>query len=792
MIKRSLRFVHWVLYALFFLMPLTFLPWTTSVFEMPKQYVLVVFTSAVFILWIGSMVVHKRLQVQASVFNLLPGLYLIATIISGCLGIFWYQSWFGHVSLEYTSLLSLGSLTVLFYVLMNVAQEISVRLRLMYALLISGALSSVLCVLNVLGMFHLPFVVAKESGFNTIGTINGFIGFMMVLMIMGLSLWLVDKKGEGQFLPKGILGWGIRCAIVVLSLATLMVSIGVDFWLFWVVQCVALVFVCAPVFIKPKTFVHHKRLILPCVIAFVSLVFLFVSTPTRFGLPLVVSPSYATSWHIAKQTLGSGVKPFLFGSGPGTFSFQYDLYKPLAVNQTLFWNSHFDRAKSHVFTLLTTTGVIPTLLWVVLFFALAFGGLRVLLRERDLDQWRITYSLFVPFLVILLLHLFYASNGTSLFLLFTLGGLLASVLAKKSVESRFDHSPRFGLVCSFFLVAVVIGSGVILLFLSQRLLAERAFFQARAFGEQGEPVELILEKMQRAVQLNPFSDRYQRNLSAALLAKTKEFVRTQDVANDQAARERVEQWVQTSVAAAAESTQLSPTNVENWSHRGNVYRDLLFIAQDADQFALATYQRAMEREPINPRYPTQFARVLLELSERSRASAQALSQKETPEYQAFLKTEQEQLSQAKSILEKAIEKKNDYLPAHYYLAAVYERQGEGAEALARLSALSVARPSDVGIGLEYALLLLRQEKDQEAISVLERFLVLAPEQPNVAWYLATAYERNGKKQEALEILDALILRFPQNEALREQRERMYLNQEQEILPHPVEEEGERI
>ena len=66
------------LYLLVFLVPLFYLPWTSSPLEVNKQLVLVVLSFIGLLSWLGAMLAAKRFEFRRSFVNIVAFLYLIA------------------------------------------------------------------------------------------------------------------------------------------------------------------------------------------------------------------------------------------------------------------------------------------------------------------------------------------------------------------------------------------------------------------------------------------------------------------------------------------------------------------------------------------------------------------------------------------------------------------------------------------------------------------------------------------------------------------------------------------
>ncbi len=168
---------RWAIYLMFFLVPLFFLPWTTSALEVNKQMLLVILTVVGLVAWLGQMVLSKRLTFKSGWLNVVPGLFFIAVLISSILSVAGYQTWVGQASQEYMSFLSMTMFVVLFYMLMNGFSSILVQRNILFALLLSSAIGGLVTLLGMFNLLHLPFDFAQSTGFNTVGTINSFITF---------------------------------------------------------------------------------------------------------------------------------------------------------------------------------------------------------------------------------------------------------------------------------------------------------------------------------------------------------------------------------------------------------------------------------------------------------------------------------------------------------------------------------------------------------------------------------------------------------------------------------------
>jgi tetratricopeptide (TPR) repeat protein len=204
----------------------------------------------------------------------------------------------------------------------------------------------------------------------------------------------------------------------------------------------------------------------------------------------------------------------------------------------------------------------------------------------------------------------------------------------------------------------------------------------------------------------------------------------------------------------------------NWAINGLIYRELMPFIQNAQNYAASMYVKALELEPNNAAYQTDLGRVYLAVADRAQ-EIQDLKDID-PEVKATAATnETENLRIAAENLEKAIRLKPDYAPAHYYLAAAYERQGNLEDAAARLQALTQVQPNDAGLGFQLAVIYLKMEKTDEAEKELERILVVSPDYSNAMWYLAAIKANAGDTAAALSLLRRVDKLNPDNTVVKQ-------------------------
>lgn len=753
---------------LFFLVPLTFLPWTTEVLEVNKQAVLVVLATVAVVAWLGGMVFDRRLSLRGGIMvNIAPFAFAILALASAAFSEAGYETWLGINMQHYTSVLTLIALVLLYYVTVNTG-SVSIGRYSLLAFLASALLAGIIGLFGLFGVQVLPFAFAGNAGFNTVGTVNALASLLTVATLTGLAMFLTTDEGEGAILPTGTIGLVAKVLIGVVAAVTLFVLVAIDFWGLWLIFLGGLIALVSIALLEPRHFPDMKRFALPGVLALVAILFLFVKTPLKLNIPVVVSPSLATSQQIAVKALSEqpmGLRA-LIGTGPGTFAYQYAQYKPIEVNASPFWAVSFDRAQSHALTVLTTMGVLGALAWAWTFIAAGIAGFMRVVKDKQEADWKVGYALLVGWISLFASHLLFSSNMTLTFLLWTISGLLVAHAVIKKQEMDFSDSPKLALGVTAGFGLSTLGIVLALLFFFGRYSADMAFAKAVRMDAEGAPVTEIIAQVQKAIDRSGGNALYHRNKASVLLAYAGQIIGSANGAELTEEQTQLLSGVVTeAVNAAVKATEVAPNDASNWAARGAVYRQLMMFAQNAEDFAAVSYLQAIALEPTNPAYATELGRVYLSVAERAAVVKNRTDVEQSVKDEAIRK-EAELLVQAEKILGAAVQLKGDYAPAHYYLAAVYERQGRLEESAARLSALKEVAPLDIGLGFQLGIMYIKLQKLDLARAEFERVLTIYPDYSNAMWYLAAIEVQAGKTQEALQLLNKVLELNPENAAIQ--------------------------
>lgn len=759
--------LHGSLLVLAIVLPLTYFPWTYEPLEVNKQTVAIFLIVLAALAWLGASIAERRVLVRGEWLLVVLGLFVLVPLLSPSIFHQPYVSLIGASGQEYTSVCTMALFAVLVFLAPSAWVSARSQVQLWAWMLLAAGVVAALIVPAFFGF----------GALSTVGLPNLTALYLLTMTLLGCTLWLTSRGGVHDVLPDGVFGKLVRASIVFTSLTTLAMLLAIDYAGLWVVALVGSCSIIAFALIRAGDFPHIRRFLLPLLLLVASLLFLFL--PTFVTNPFVpeLTLTNRAALAIAKQTLTE--RSLFFGTGPGTYAFDYAAFHSVHVNATDFWDVTFDHANSHIMTMLPTYGVVGTLLYVVFVVSIAGYMVGKLARATSHEEWKLIVAPFVAWLAMSVAQFVLPMNFTVQFLYWLLSAVLLVHVARTVRQYDFVQSPRAGIVSAFVFMFLFAGLAMALFVTGIRYRAEIAFAQAVARDRSGGDLDEVIMLLDRAATSNSWNDVYYRNLGHALLLRTSELVDAPDVDPS-----LIQQFVAASLNAATTATALSSDNVVNWELRGAMYREVAPLIQGADALAVAAWERAVSLAPNNPKEYVGLARAHMVRGDRLaivvEGDDEALASAAASERAAVLVA-------AEAALLKAQELKSDYTTAQYYLAQVYERQNKLADAAKSMEALKVRAPLDIGVAMQLGLLYLQQGKNSLAKAEMERALAIAPNYANAHWYLASIYEQEGDITAAIAEVRKILVTDPDNALVVQRIERLEAGLASSQLPEPVEE-----
>jgi len=792
-----------LLYILAAFLPLWFIPFPIGLeFSREVTFGILIMASAVF--WLLSILTRGEFRYQRSAI-LYAGAFLLLVF-----GLSTAFSKAPLLSLFYADASAEKLLTLIYgLILMVLAGSVLVSRKdagvLIFVLSVAGALSGVFTLIQfVFGWtpYRLLASFAQGVDFNVVGTINGLMLFYAALLALNVGL---------LFTSSGWKPW-VRYLHYAFAVIFLLNLLAVNFRTAWVVLLASSIFLFGLAFKNVRAFGFRGKFdtsqILALSLIVISIVMLMVRTPlVDLALPAEVSPSLKATWNVALSVFRESPEQLILGSGPGTFGLDWMRYKDPAINQTLFWNVRFNQGFSWLTTLFATTGVLGFLSFVIFLAVSLLLFLKYMLTTPEGD-YGLSIGLFGSFVALLVSLALYPANITLEFILFLTIGILSALLSRKTLgrmenvsgslaismsrrESKLasefpeptedlDALRGWRKYCGFAITerivrldnpwVVFVSSLAVIFFLSLGLVGiyrevgrlNSSFAQmkgANAFNA-GE-IDTAISHLERAVNLEARNYRLHQSIAQIRTEKVRRLIQRAS------GGENVQQEFQTTVAQAIQNIQqagqLLSAEPSIWRTQGALYELLIPFIQGSERFAIDSYRRAAELDPLNPSVWVDIGRAELVFADRvlllqGQAGAQDKQKLEEARVAA--------LREAEQALTKASEVKPDFAAAHFLLSQVAIRLGNLQSAIRSTENAKITAPFDIGVAFQLGLLYYQAGNLDGAQAEFERAVALNTNYSNARYFLGLIYDRKGDKQKAISEFEKIEELNPDNQEVK--------------------------
>jgi hypothetical protein len=486
------------IYFVVFLVPLFFLPFTSDALDFNKQALLIVLAFISLFAWIARSLILGKLEFNRGKMNAMAGVYLAVFALATVFSAYKYASFWGWPQPSVDSLISVIAVFIVYFL---VANSFTVKniLTSVYILCASAIIAEIFGILQILGIFVLPFDFAKFVSFNTVGSV-GSLGFFTAMVLLISEVMVISAKKYRKIL------FALQ---IFLSAVILFVINYYAVW--WVVALGSALLLIFGIF--KKDYFDGRWMALPMFFLVVSVVFSFLN-PQLPGFGHKTSEIYLSQnagLKIALQTIKE--KPFL-GSGPGTFSFDFAKFKSPDFNKTSMGNVYFTQASSKILNDSSTTGAVGLVALIALMGFSVFYGVKFIFSNKSVIA--------VGFATALISEIFcfflYGANIVLLFLFFFVMGSVACLASgSRKIYELKSASVKSMIAVFVFMIIFIFGAGIIILE-TQRYIAEVNYYKGINLLNAGKTDEAI-KSFESAATMNHYSDLYFNRLSQAYLLK---------------------------------------------------------------------------------------------------------------------------------------------------------------------------------------------------------------------------------------------------------------------------------
>ena len=600
--------------ATLFAFPIFFLTNTSDFFVLPKQILVTLLTVVLMILWGVKIMINKEVAFRSSSFNFPVFLFGAITLLTALLARNTFDSLLQAVPLVFV--------LIFYFALTNSLHNKAQFNVALSALALGGVFSSLLSLVYLLNIFVLPFQQIQNRFFTTLGSPIQHIIYLLPVLV--LSVFYVYKR----YTKSGFSGIATDYNYIIHIVSSFLILSGVAINIY-------------KIFFRPE-----KPIVLPF----------------KYGVQIATA---AISQDSARQVLS-----LLFGSGYGTFITDFARFKPASFNlEQGIWNLTFSFSSSYFLELLATVGILGTLAFLFIFARVVQSGM-----NRSMSP------LFLAVVVTFILSFLLPFSYTVVFLMFALLGfytvflffendkrvynLSVNLVALKeglfsvNDEGHAEPAPRKGsssifpaLIMAVVLIpSVFVGWYTVRLFLSDMKFTQSLSPQVLNNGQRTYDLE------RQALQLFPYRSDYYRIFSQVNIALANSLINSipQGQQPTQQAQQTVIALLQQSINSGRAAVRIAPLNPANWENLARIYRSLINVGQNAEQFAAASLNQAIALNQYDPTKYVELGGIFYQLGQFDAAQQQ---------------------------FQQAINLKPDYANAYYNLGHALEAKGDFQNAL---------------------------------------------------------------------------------------------------------------
>jgi tetratricopeptide (TPR) repeat protein len=663
------------IYALIFLVPIFFLPWTSDALDFNKQALLLVLIFIASFSFMLKILVSGKFKISKSPIHFAAAALFVVYAVSTVFSVNKYGSFWGIPQQLSESMLAIICFFLFYFLISNVftKENISTSVNILMG---SAIIAELFGILQLFGLYILPSGFAKTAAFNTVGS-AGSLGLVAAIILpLAIVMLILSKK------------WWQRTLSIAQILLAAVVLVLINYTIIWWVVILGSAAILALAVMKNDIF-DGRWTALPMFFMVVGLFFIILNPQINLlsQKPNEIFLLQKTGFDIAVNSIKE--KP-IFGSGPGTFAYDFSKFKSPDYSNSALWSVAFNKSSSKVLDNLATTGFLGFL--AILAF-IAFPIYYLIKQFLGKNKNQITDSeslvsqnhtvvligLSVAFFEVCVAYLLYDSNMVIDFLFFFTIAAIVALIYEEKKSYTLKNSSVVNLVVTFvFTLIFIFGIGLLVLD-GQRYIADIRYNSALA-SYQASKTDEGLKNLEAAATMNPQSDVYFRQLSQAYLLGLQNKLKSLKTAATDQEKTDIQNLMANSVNAAKLATDINPQDVNNWSSRGYIYQSLIGIQSDAQTWAISSYDSGLKLDPNNP---------YLFLQEGNSYLSAALAM---PSDQSDQKNQLLQKSQTQ--LEKATSLNKSYSDAYYSLGLVYNLLGKDDKSIAAFKTVQQLNPTD--------------------------------------------------------------------------------------------------
>lgn len=695
-----------------FLLPLWYLTAFPEAWELPKALVFGIGVTVAAVTWLIWSVRTRRLQASFGTFEALLACFLGVAALSTALSVHRYSSLWGMSGLQSESFAMMFFGALFAFLLKQTTDDAAVRwyLALLFSSLGLGALGALFT------MGGIPVFPGHELGKGFVPTGASPDVFALLLAAAWLVAWLV-RRTSVSFVFRRLLDAALALWLIVM--------IVLD-------RPRALVFVLGGALLLglvtwPKRFERQTHLWLAIAIG-AAIVVLALPIRSHISLPVNAEVTLPSSTAFSVTARAVSHVP-IFGSGPGTFLYDFVKYRSADFESLATGSLRFVRPDSGWLQTLATFGIVGVAAFVSLLAWTGSRAFRVRTGRSSIRRRPKSDPAFAWLLVWLGLGLFVTSGSMVVTVLVWAALGLAAATGRESEQLNKDKQSAgraIGAAIAGFLVLISAWYGLGRIWSAPIFIAKAN----RAIAAT-EPLATVGTAIDKAIALDPWNSGYQLKRAEFRLIQFQYQNRTPDEASITGVLDDVRR-----------AEQLDPKNPAVSERSIQLIGQLLTVKPALSSDVFSRYGKLTSTEPNSARNYVAWAKAELVLAQAEKED------KTVAVDQALVRSALGHVGQALAL-------KPGDLDARYHQALAHELLGDRTIAKGIMRELAVQYPNEVDILYELA----REERldaqYDEAIRLLNLALDQAPKSLAIRAEIARAYEGKGEKDQAIAMLKVL-------------------------------------
>ena len=601
----------------FFLFPLLYTTFTTEGFIFPKTTIVAIAVLVTLLAWGAQILITGQVRLRRTPLDVPVILFAVAVILSSLFS--------GNRA---DSLVGAGMVVfavLSYFALVNVFRTRKVAMMLLSSLTTGTVLAALIMILSHYRIYVLPFVSAKTPSFTPLGSYLEFA--LVAAIVFPLTLPYIITPAMKRHL-------NARLGVFVLAAAALAAGV---------------------------------------VVAFMGL----LTTQKPIILPFDIG--FQTAFAAISQDSGRILQTFLFGEGYQTFASVFARFHNGAINSNQqLWFLSFANSSSYILELLATTGLAGTLSYLYL----AYKALTPIAKKKKNPFYlsclvALVLSVLLPFSMLEVILLFFLFAGLTIAQRETAPheyfdielkfvalkkGVVSFTTLDSGEQTRADRHPT-----PFVAFAILLALVVVLGYYGTTYAYSDVLFQQSLAAANTNNGTRTYALQAQAITTYPYRSDYYRIFSQTNIALANSLLSLNSGNNSSPSattQQTAYQLIQQAITTARQATTLAPQSALAWQNLSSVYRSLIGVGQNADQFAVSAGQQATTLDSANPQEYVNLGGIYYQMG---------------------------QYDNAIRMFQQAIALKNDYANAYYNLAHAYEQKGDVQDLQNALSQLQIVK-----------------------------------------------------------------------------------------------------